>query len=85
MTWDLDILGFFDLLDLAKIPVRHDDRTRWHPAVLAGFSKQSTHLALDDIRDSVTELRYYRSTVFAAPGTVAERLVAARVTPDPAS
>ncbi len=36
MTWDLDILGFFDLLDLAKIPIRRDDRNRWHPAVLIG-------------------------------------------------
>ncbi len=34
---------------------------RWAPDVAKGFSKQSTHLALDDIRDSVAELRYYRS------------------------
>ena len=34
---------------------------RWAPAVAAGFTKQSSHLALDDIRDSVAELRHYRA------------------------
>lgn len=32
----------------------------WAPAVAAAFSKESTHLALDDIRDSIAELRHYR-------------------------
>lgn len=31
---------------------------RWAPGV--SFNKSSTHLALDDIRDSVAELRFYR-------------------------
>jgi len=33
---------------------------RWAPSVFKGFSKQSSHLALDDIRDSIDELKYYR-------------------------
>lgn len=33
---------------------------RWAPQVAAGFTKDSTHLAMDDVRDSVAELRYYR-------------------------
>ena len=33
---------------------------RWHPALLSGHNKSSRHLALDDIRDSIDELRYYR-------------------------
>ncbi len=33
---------------------------RWSPALLEGFSKQGTHTALSDIRESVAELRYYR-------------------------
>lgn len=37
---------------------------RWAPAVTAGFKKTSTHLAMDDIRDSVAELRYYREHLF---------------------
>ncbi|QTG89874.1 oligoribonuclease [Vibrio furnissii] len=38
---------------------------RWQPAVLDGFSKQGSHLALDDIRESIAELQFYRSTVFS--------------------
>ena len=33
---------------------------RWTPALLKGLEKGSSHLALDDIRDSIEELRYYR-------------------------
>ena len=33
---------------------------RWAPDVAKGFRKESSHLALDDIRDSIEELRYYR-------------------------
>jgi oligoribonuclease len=37
---------------------------RWAPAVLAGFTKSNTHQALDDVRDSIRELRHYRATLF---------------------
>jgi oligoribonuclease len=40
---------------------------RWRPEVAAGFVKGSTHLALDDIRDSVAELRYYREHFLRLP------------------
>lgn len=33
---------------------------QWAPEVAAGFSKQSTHRALEDIRDSIAELSWYR-------------------------
>ena len=33
---------------------------RWRPELLDGFSKQGSHLALDDTRESIEELRYYR-------------------------
>lgn len=33
---------------------------RWSPKVLEGLQKQSTHLALDDIHDSINELKHYR-------------------------
>lgn len=33
---------------------------RWNPDLLNGFSKDSNHLALEDVRDSIDELRYYR-------------------------
>jgi oligoribonuclease len=34
---------------------------RWHPDIASGFDKQSNHRALDDIRESIEELRYYRT------------------------
>ncbi|EKO3414855.1 oligoribonuclease [Vibrio fluvialis] len=37
---------------------------RWKPEVLDGFSKQGSHLALDDIRESIAELKFYRGTIF---------------------
>lgn len=36
---------------------------RWYPDVAAGLTKNSSHLALDDIRDSIAELQYYRRTM----------------------
>ena len=33
---------------------------RWAPEVAAGFSKDSSHRALEDIRDSIAELVWYR-------------------------
>jgi len=41
---------------------------RWYPQILAGApAKVGSHRALDDIRESVAELRYYRDTVFRDP------------------
>jgi len=37
---------------------------RWQPEVSSGFKKKGVHLALDDIRESIEELRYYREKVF---------------------
>ena len=33
----------------------------WRPEVAAGVRKSATHLALDDIRESIEELRHYRT------------------------
>jgi oligoribonuclease len=35
---------------------------RWAPEVAAGVQKSSTHLALDDVRESIRELAHYRRT-----------------------
>lgn len=40
---------------------------RWAPVAFTGFQKSSTHLALDDIRDSIRELAHYRTTFLRAP------------------
>jgi len=36
---------------------------RWRPELESGLAKESAHLALDDIRESIEELRYYRETL----------------------
>lgn len=33
---------------------------RWAPDMASGFEKEGVHLALEDIRDSIRELQYYR-------------------------
>ncbi len=38
---------------------------RWAPDAVGGFEKSSEHLALQDIRDSIAELKYYRKKVFS--------------------
>ncbi|MCC6208069.1 MAG: oligoribonuclease [Gammaproteobacteria bacterium] len=40
---------------------------RWAPEVYNGFTKDSTHQALDDVRDSINELRYYREHFIKMP------------------
>jgi oligoribonuclease len=36
---------------------------RWAPEVYAGVKKESKHLALEDIRESIEELKYYRANL----------------------
>lgn len=38
---------------------------RWKPSILDGFKKKATHQALDDIRESIVELAYYREHFLA--------------------
>jgi oligoribonuclease len=33
---------------------------RWKPEIMEGLFKQSKHQAMEDIKDSVNELKYYR-------------------------
>lgn len=41
---------------------------RWAPVLKDGFNKNSSHIALDDIIESIEELRYYREYFFACKG-----------------
>jgi|ERR1051325_9808490 oligoribonuclease len=34
--------------------------SRWRPDIANGFTKRATHRALDDVKESIDELRYYR-------------------------
>lgn len=40
---------------------------RWKPGLVERFTKRNTHRALDDIRESVAELKYYRDVFFSLP------------------
>jgi oligoribonuclease len=45
---------------------------RWYPAITAKQpAKKETHRALDDVRESVDELRFYKQHVFTAPDKTA--------------
>lgn len=48
--------------------------TLWAPDVAKGFKKDSAHLALSDVRDSIEELSWYRENLLdgAAFGEIAE-------------
>ena len=41
--------------------------SRWSPSLSEGFVKQGKHLALDDIKDSIAELQYYRNHFLRLP------------------
>jgi oligoribonuclease len=57
--WMPELEAFFHYRNL-DVSTLKELALRWSPAVVKGFSKKSTHLALDDIRESVAELRHYR-------------------------
>jgi len=40
---------------------------RWSPKITKGFVKNSSHLAMDDTRDSINELIYYREHFIKLP------------------
>jgi oligoribonuclease len=54
---------FFHYRNLDVSTVKEIAR-RWRPELLKGFHKQTSHLAMDDIHDSIAELRYYRECFF---------------------
>ena len=40
---------------------------RWHPQLYEGFKKKNAHRALDDIRESIAELKFYRERFLTRP------------------
>jgi oligoribonuclease len=60
----LDAFFHYRNLDVSTIK---ELARRWYPDVLQQYTKKSSHLALDDIRDSIDELRYYRQYFFRLP------------------
>jgi len=62
--WMPGLEAFFHYRNLDVSTLKELAR-HWAPAVLAGVSKTTTHRAVDDIRESIAELRHYREQLFA--------------------
>ena len=66
----LDAYLHYRIIDVSTVK---ELAKRWYPA-LSHFQKKESHRALDDIRESIAELRYYREHIFrlngVAPGTL---------------
>ena len=60
-----DLEAYFHYRNLDVSSVKELAR-RWAPSVYSSFSKDSSHLALADIRDSIAELRHYREHLLKA-------------------
>ena len=58
-----DLESFFHYRNLDVSSVKEIAR-RWKPEIFSGFGKKSKHIALDDIKDSIEELAYYRQHFF---------------------
>ncbi|BES83322.1 oligoribonuclease [Pectobacterium araliae] len=54
---ELEVYFHYRYLDVSTLK---ELARRWKPEILTGFKKQGTHQAMDDIRESLAELVYYR-------------------------
>ncbi|MFA7386772.1 MAG: oligoribonuclease [Thiohalobacteraceae bacterium] len=61
-----DLEAYFHYRNLDVSTIKELAR-RWAPNINAQFQKEATHLALDDVRDSIRELQYYREKLFSLP------------------
>ncbi len=58
---ELEVFFHYRNLDVSSIK---ELVKRWKPEIASGLTKQSSHLAMDDVKDSINELIYYRSHFF---------------------
>ncbi|MDH4029998.1 MAG: oligoribonuclease [Chromatiales bacterium] len=63
--WMPTLEAFFHYRNLDVSTLKELAR-RWYPGTADGVTKQSSHLALQDVYDSIEELRYYRSKLFVS-------------------
>jgi oligoribonuclease len=59
---DLETYFHYRNLDVSTLKILAQ---RWAPEVAEGFSKESSHRALEDIRDSINELEWYRKRLMS--------------------
>jgi oligoribonuclease len=80
---ELDAFLHYRMVDVSSIK---ELCRRWYPRIYFGQpDKGLSHRALADIRESIRELKYYRSTAFVPqPGPTAEEIAAKAARLDPA-
>lgn len=61
-----ELAAFFHYRNL-DVSTLKELATRWRPELLSGIVKESKHLALDDIKESIDELIYYRQHFINMP------------------
>ena len=61
--WMPELERFFHYRNL-DVSTVEELASRWAPETLRRLKKEGTHQALDDIRESVLELKHYRATLF---------------------
>lgn len=54
---DLEVFFHYRNLDVSTLK---ELAKRWAPKVVSGMTKKANHLAMDDVYDSIAELRHYR-------------------------
>ena len=54
---ELEVFFHYRNLDVSTLK---ELMRRWRPDLEGGFSKKGSHLAMDDVHDSIAELAYYR-------------------------
>ena len=62
-----ELAGFFHYRNM-DVSTLKELALRWNPQMAKGFKKDSKHLAMDDIKDSIEELVYYREHFIKLPG-----------------
>ena len=58
---ELESFFHYRHLDVTTLKILAD---KWYPDIAKSFSKNTTHQALQDIRDSIDELKYWREHIF---------------------
>lgn len=56
---DLEAYFHYRNLDVSSLKILAQ---QWNPVIAEGVKKMGSHLAMDDIKDSVAELKHYRET-----------------------
>lgn len=64
--WMPELEAYFHYRNLDVSTLKELAR-RWHPTMYNGLKKRGTHKALDDIRESIEELVYYRQHFLKLP------------------